>query len=158
MEYRNSRFISNSLIDCEINHPLYGWILFTADPTDKGAQFDVATMFAEMAADPNTIPWDGTPLPRYVPGVITRRQCAKQLLTLGMITGQEAIDMTQMGKPPASVQAYLDQLPEPDRTMATIDFAADTYYRDNPLLTALMSANGMTEEQVDDYFIAAADL
>lgn len=95
---------------------------------------------------------------RTVPASITRRQCAKQLLVLGMISAQEAIDMTQSGKPPAMVQAYLDNMPEPDRTFATIDFAADTYLRSNPLLAALMAANGMTEQQVDEYFIAAAQL
>ena len=66
--------------------------------------------------------------------------------------------MTQSGTPPAMVQAYLAQMPEPDRTFATIDFAADTYLRSNPLLGALMAANGMTDEQVDEYFIAAAQL
>jgi hypothetical protein len=54
------------------------------------------------------------------------------------------------------VQAYLDNMQEPDRTSATIDFAADTYLRNNPLLAALMAANGMTEEQVDQFFIEAS--
>lgn len=93
-----------------------------------------------------------------VPESITRRQCAKQLLALGMISSDEAIAMTRNGTPPAMVQAYLDNMQEPDRTSATIDFAADTYLRSNPLLLALMSANGMTEQQVDEYFIAASQL
>lgn len=96
--------------------------------------------------------------PKPVPESITRRQCAKQLLAIGLITAQEAIAMTRNGTPPAMVQAYLDNMQEPDRTSATIDFAADTYLRSNPLLSALMAANGMTEEQVDAYFIAAAIL
>lgn len=34
MEYRNPVFNSDGGIDCEINHPTYGWIPFTASPTD----------------------------------------------------------------------------------------------------------------------------
>jgi len=34
MEYRNPIFTASGAIDCEINHPAYGWIPFTADPND----------------------------------------------------------------------------------------------------------------------------
>lgn len=32
MEYRNGTFLENGWIDCEINHPNFGWIPFTIDP------------------------------------------------------------------------------------------------------------------------------
>jgi hypothetical protein len=51
MNYRNARHIANGLIDCEIEHPVYGWIPFTCDPTDTGAAFDVVSLFDAMAAD-----------------------------------------------------------------------------------------------------------
>ena len=54
MNYRNAKHIANGLIDCEINHPLHGWIPFTCDPADTGAAFDVVALHAEMSADPNT--------------------------------------------------------------------------------------------------------
>lgn len=93
-----------------------------------------------------------------VPESITRRQCAMIMFSMGMISGPEAIAMTQSGIPPAAVQAYLDTLPEPQRTMATMDFAASNYFRDNQLLDALMAANNMTDQQVDEFFVAAAQL
>jgi hypothetical protein len=34
MEFRSPIFIASGAIDCEINHPVYGWIPFTADPND----------------------------------------------------------------------------------------------------------------------------
>jgi len=34
METRNPRLNQNGTIDCEINHPDYGWIPFTASPDD----------------------------------------------------------------------------------------------------------------------------
>jgi hypothetical protein len=90
-----------------------------------------------------------------IPESITRRQCAVMMLSQNMITGQEAILMTQSGIPPANVQTYFDAMSEPQRTMAIIDFAAINYFRDNPLLAELMAANGMTEQQVDQFFIEA---
>lgn len=98
------------------------------------------------------------PSPPSVPDSITRRQCAMMMFSLQMISGPEAIAMTQSGIPPAAIQGYLDTLPEPQRTMATMDFAATNYFRNNPLLAALMAANNMTEEQVDQFFISAAML
>lgn len=34
MEIRNPVFDANGAIVCEVNHPQYGWIPFTADPID----------------------------------------------------------------------------------------------------------------------------
>lgn len=31
---RNARFTEDGRIDCEIKHPIWGWIPFTADPAD----------------------------------------------------------------------------------------------------------------------------
>jgi len=57
MEYRNAKRIKNGLIDCEINHPNYGWIPFTCDPNDTGAAFDVSDLHARMSAGPATLPY-----------------------------------------------------------------------------------------------------
>lgn len=34
MEYRNPKFNMFGTIDCEVKHPAYGWIPFTASPDD----------------------------------------------------------------------------------------------------------------------------
>lgn len=57
MEYRNAKHIGQNRIDCEINHPELGWIPFTCDPEDTGAQFDVAELHGRMAADPDAVPY-----------------------------------------------------------------------------------------------------
>ena len=158
MEYRNARVIWNNLIDCEINHPVLGWIPFTADQNDTGADFDVAALYQTMLEDPSTIPWDGKPQPVAVPFSITRRQCAMQLFKQQIISGGDAISMTQTGVPPAAIQAYFDTLPEPDRTIAIMDFAAVDYYRNNPLINSIMTINNMSSEDVDNFFIAASEL
>lgn len=55
MEYRNARRINDTVIDCEINHPTYGWIPFTCDPTDTGAKFDVVELHTRINNDPLTV-------------------------------------------------------------------------------------------------------
>ena len=54
MNYRNAKHISAGRIDCEIEHPVYGWIPFTCDPEDTGAVFDVAALYAVMISDKKT--------------------------------------------------------------------------------------------------------
>ena len=34
MKFRNAKYNAFGTIDCEIEHPKYGWIPFTADPND----------------------------------------------------------------------------------------------------------------------------
>jgi hypothetical protein len=47
MNYRNPKYTADGRIDCEIEHPQYGWIPFTADPNDTEshghALFDLIT-------------------------------------------------------------------------------------------------------------------
>lgn len=99
------------------------------------------------------------PLPQ-VPVSITRRQASLQLLAIDFITSQEALDMTKTGAVPAVISAIFDAQVEsgdmtPDqRVLAEIDFAASNYYRDNQLLPLM----GMTDEQIDQFFIAASAL
>lgn len=57
MNYRNTKRLANGWIDCEIEHAEYGWILFTCNPNDTGAQFDVTALYATMEADPATAPY-----------------------------------------------------------------------------------------------------
>lgn len=66
MKYRNAKYTATGLIDCEINHPEFGWIPFTADPADTGAQFNVAELVAQIESDGN--------IAAYVPPAITSDQ------------------------------------------------------------------------------------
>lgn len=57
MNYRNAKRTAQGHVDCEIEHETFGWIPFTCDPSDTGAGFDVAALFAAMDADPSTAPY-----------------------------------------------------------------------------------------------------
>jgi hypothetical protein len=63
MEYRNPRKNENGTIDCEINHPTYGWIPFTCYSFDIGAEFDTQQLYNIMNNDPNLIPYIAPPEP-----------------------------------------------------------------------------------------------
>ena len=50
VEYRNAKFVSpdNLQIDCEINHPEYGWIPYLLDPSDTDMTIDNTELKAAM--------------------------------------------------------------------------------------------------------------
>jgi len=61
MKYRNAKFTAQpNVIDCEIKHPVYGWIPFTADPNDVeplGAEvFNAAQATAGAYVEPPVDP------------------------------------------------------------------------------------------------------
>jgi len=50
MNYRNAKYINdNGWIDCEIEHPEYGWIPYTLDPADTDMTVDNNVLLAVMA-------------------------------------------------------------------------------------------------------------
>lgn len=138
MEYRNPRRTSGAAIDCEINHPVYGWIPFTADPSDTGATFDVAALYDSLAADPNTLEYVAPP--PVVPQSVTPRQVRLVLLAQGLLT---------------SVEAMIAQ--QDEATRIAWQYASE-FRRDDPLLLSLAASLNLTEQQLDDFFIAANTL
>ena len=118
---------------------------------DTGAVTVIPLTPEEIAALP-------PPQPLPVPQSISRRQCAKQMLAMGLIDAPSALEMTRNGTPPSFVMSAIAQLPQHEQVIAEIDFAADVYLRSNPLLISLMAATGATSEDIDAFFIEAAKL
>ena len=50
MNYRNAKYISATVIDCEIDHPDYGWIPYTLDPSDTDMTVNNDDLLAAMNA------------------------------------------------------------------------------------------------------------
>ena len=50
MNYRNAKYISPTVIDCEIDHPDYGWIPYTLDPNDTDMTVNNDDLLAAMGA------------------------------------------------------------------------------------------------------------
>lgn len=50
MNYRNAKYINETgFIDCEIEHPVYGWIPYTLDPADTDMTVNNDDLLAAMA-------------------------------------------------------------------------------------------------------------
>ena len=63
---------------------------------------------------------------------------------------------TQMGGLKTAIDALLNSLPEPDKTIALEAWNSGvTIRRDSPLIASLATQLGLTKEQVDEYFIQA---
>jgi hypothetical protein len=145
-EFKEIRLYAEKPVDLPHKQVTWHDVLREYGEPFKGLEGDVWVI---RTVDPTTLP---PPLPES----ITRRQCALQLVNASMATYPEALEMTQTGTPPATIQEQFDLLGEPSRTLAMIDFAATNYFRDNPLIAELMISNGMTPQQVDDFFRAAS--
>jgi len=50
MNYRNAKYIDTTRIDCEIEHPDYGWIPYTLDPADTDMTINNDDLLAAMSA------------------------------------------------------------------------------------------------------------
>ncbi len=116
----------------------------------------------------NLLVWDDATLAVYgvtktvtvdVPVVISDRQFFQQLALTGTITRQEALDAVKVGTIPPALSAFLSGLSEDDRFNAEMILSGATeFYRAHPLVDAVAATQGMTSEQVDQFFIAAAQL
>ena len=52
MKYRNAKYINdNGWIDCEIEHPQFGWIPYTLDPADTDMTINNDDLLAAMAVN-----------------------------------------------------------------------------------------------------------
>jgi hypothetical protein len=50
MQYKNAKYTNdNGWIDCEINHPSYGWIPYTLDPSDTDMTVNNDDLLAAMS-------------------------------------------------------------------------------------------------------------
>jgi hypothetical protein len=50
MNYRNAKYIDDTRIDCEIEHPTHGWIPYTLDPADTDMTIDNSALLAAMTS------------------------------------------------------------------------------------------------------------
>lgn len=100
------------------------------------------------------------PIIEPVPQSISDRQFAHVLALQGLISQEEALAWVKTGDVPAALQALVDEIPDP-----TIKFSAQmllagatVFERDHPMTAQLAAGLGMSSEQVDDLWRAAAAL
>ncbi len=57
MQYRNARYVSETVIDCEINHEDFGWIPYTLSPEDTDQTVDNDSLLSTMEAAGDVEPY-----------------------------------------------------------------------------------------------------
>lgn len=98
--------------------------------------YDIATGEITTVPDPVIEP--------SVPAVVSMRQARLAFLGAGLL---------------GAVESGIDGLPEPDRSAARIEWEyATELRRDHPLIAALAPALELGEQQIDELFIAAAQI
>jgi hypothetical protein len=93
----------------------------------------------EVAPINNKQTWELIEIPKVVPPEITPLQCKLQLLEIGLLDEVEALVAADR-----KVQLYWEY--------------ALVIERDNEILLMITSALGMTEDEVDEFFITASKL
>lgn len=137
-EFRNPVYSrpDNSLIDMEINHPVMGWREWTANPADPEpigkAMFDAAV------AAGNVAPYQEPPA--AVPDRVTSRQFMVQLVVAGI---KDQVD------------AWVAQ--QTAELQVAYQFSG-TFVRDDPMMQQGFTEIGFTGDQIDAFFVAAAQL
>lgn len=147
MQVRNQKWVdaAHTVIDCEIEHPVYGWIPFTAsqnDPETHGQEIYAALALGVVAEyEPPLIP---PPPPPTTPSEVTMRQARLALLAAGKL---------------GDVAAALASIADPvQRQAAQIEWEySSSVKRDSGLVTQLASALSLTDVQIDALFMAAAN-
>jgi len=140
MEFRNAQRNAFGTIDCEINHPIYGWIPTTASANDA----ETASLFVTLELDDATLPapppsTDAESLAAWrANAVISQAQARLTLLQLGLLTAVQ--DIADADPAASIVWEYADEI-----------------RRASPFIDGLGKAK-FTPEQIDDIFRYAMDL
>ena len=94
-----------------------------------------------------------------VPATISDRQFFQQLAIAKVISQEEALAAVKTGDIPAALSGFIAALDDAARFNAEMLLSGATLFqRAHPLTDAIAAAQGMTPEQVDDFFRAAAAL
>jgi hypothetical protein len=134
MDWRDPAYNSVGTVDVEINHPVHGWIPFTASPDDSAGK----DIYDAVIAAGNIAPYVA-PDP-VVPDRVTARQFKLQLLAAGLLD---------------QVEAWIDQQ---DKAVQIAYANSGTFLRTEPMMQTGFAALGFTSEQIDAFYVAAAAL
>ncbi len=149
MDIRNPAFTADNRIDCEIEHPVYGWIPFTADPNDV-EQHGRDIYAAALAMNPAV--YVAPPAPLSVPQSLTFAQLLIGLVTEAWITEAEG-EAWLTGVLPAQVTALIDTLPVEQQFAAKARAARPSeVLRMDPFVVSMGAAQGKTPEELDQFF------
>lgn len=126
---------------------------FNGPNIDEGITEVVAEDSEELLSFLN--PVDSPKIP-----IISDRQFFQMLAMTGTITQQEALDAVKTGSIPGAIQTMVDAIEDDDERFVAqmLLSGATTFRRDHPITSQIGAAQGMTEQQIDEFFVAASQL
>ena len=159
LPWRNAVTLPDGRIDCEIQHPVYGWVPFTADAADPVALG--REVHAALAAVPNkpvrAAPSAADILAAKRAGTsLTMSDFIERCRDTGYLTAAEADGLARKTGLPAWATAALDQAFGAGtlaREKAALRiWSAATVARASPIVAAMQAAKSLTAAQVDTLF------
>lgn len=147
---RNPAFTADGRIDCEIEHPVYGWIPFTADPNDvEGHGPEIYAAALAMGPTEYVAP---PPPPPPVPASISFAQLLIGLVAEQWVTGPEG-EAWLNGVLPQQVSDLIATLPPEQQFAAKVRaLRPSVVLRADPLVMMMGAAANKTPEQLDEFF------
>lgn len=142
LEIRNPQYNHIGTIDCEINHPVYGWIPFTAQPNDvelAGREIYTQVMLENA----------GEIAPYIAPTVNEDALLTEWRNTTEVTRFQARAALYQAGYMDA-INAYMNAEADPIAKMAWED--AQVFRRMSPTVLALQTKLDLSDAQLDDLF------
>ena len=140
MQIRNPVYLADGRIDCEVKHPHFGWIPFTADPNDcEGHGREVHA--AALAIGP--APYVAPPAPAIDPAAM---RCTP-------LQGKLALGETRW----AQVEAFLADPATPWAMRIAITSESE-WQRNSQTITELAWILQLTDDDVDGLFRIAATI
>ena len=137
MEIRSAAYTAGGQIDCEVNHPVYGWVPFSAVNNEQDP-FSAQVFAAALAQNPAPyIP--PPPAPPYVPPAVSKMQ---GILALGKTRWDQVL-------------AYRETATWGEQVV--ID-SAGNWERDSQNIAFFQYLIGLTDAETDALFIAAAQI
>lgn len=149
MLVKNIKYSSkdNYYIDMDIDHPIYGWIPFTASKYDLevfGRELynnAIDGVYGEIA------PYVEPELPSFllVPKSISLRQAREILIIRGLFE---------------QVQSYIESIEDPTQKAIILNYweYSTVFERRNPTVLQMAEMLGLSSEQLDELFIEASKL
>lgn len=145
-------------IECIVNDPVFGWIPYTASPTDTEGGGDI--LHARITTDGGIAPYvppEAAVAP--IPVTVSRRQFYEELAVELQITEAEALAVMQNNTLPADFQTYVDGLSAANAFKAKMYFLGEPYpARSSTWIEGVRIPLGMSANLMNELFKSAAVL
>lgn len=145
MQAKNPRYNRNNTIDLDINHPVYGWIPFTASPDDVEQYGKDLYNQARTGKFGTIAPYVKLAVVIEYPDTITMRQMRLNLLQLELLDDVEAAINSETN---VTLQKTLK-----------IEWEYSSSVSRNGVLANLLKTNlNFDDQKLNDFFLSASKL